>query len=94
MRSVFGKQRPTLRFERLPLTEAIMDVARAGMGIAVVSAWIAEQYLQTGELVAKRLASGALLRPWRLAYRSEFAHLAPRLLSALSSTLPRSQLAV
>lgn len=90
---VFGKERPKLRFERFPLTEAILDVVRAGMGIAILSEWIASPHLGNGGLVAKRLASGPLRRPWRLAWRPEFEEPALRLLSALVSTVPHAQLA-
>ncbi|WP_164018967.1 LysR family transcriptional regulator [Pyxidicoccus trucidator] len=89
MTQVFGRERPRLRFERLPLTEAILDVARAGMGVAVLSEWIASPHLGRGDLVVKRLASGPLRRPWRMAWRREVGDAALRLLAALESTAPR-----
>ncbi len=89
MTRVFGRERPRLRFERLPLTEAILDVARAGMGIAVLSEWVASPHLGKGELVAKRLASGPLRRPWRMAWRREVGEAALRLMDALEGTAPR-----
>ncbi|OJH36923.1 LysR family transcriptional regulator [Cystobacter ferrugineus] len=90
---VFGRARPRLRFEKIPLTEAIIDVARAGLGIAVLSEWVAGPHLGKGDLVAKRLASGPLLRPWRLAWRREVGDAALRLLAALETTAPRGLLA-
>lgn len=92
MTRVFGKKRPRLRYERLPLTEAILDMARAGMGIAVLSEWIAGPHLDRGDLVAKRLSGGPLSRPWRLAYRREAADGALRLLAVLGSAVPRARL--
>ncbi|AKF10376.1 Transcriptional activator MetR [Sandaracinus amylolyticus] len=86
MRRVFGRARPKLRFDRLPLTEAIIDVTRAGMGIAVLSEWIARPHLERGDLVAMRLASGPLRRGWRMAWRPEVADAAERLHAALSAT--------
>jgi LysR family transcriptional regulator for metE and metH len=88
MTRVFGSARPRLRFERLPLTEAILDVARAGMGIAVLSEWIASAHLAKGDLLVKRLASGPLHRPWRLAWRHGIDAAALRLRSALAATVP------
>jgi LysR family transcriptional regulator for metE and metH len=91
--SVFGRQKPKLKFMHLPLTEAIIDAARAGMGIAVLSEWMASGYLGSGDLVVKRLASGALRRPWRIAYRREAADVAERLVGALASAAPRLHVA-
>ncbi|GMU01467.1 LysR family transcriptional regulator [Corallococcus caeni] len=89
MTQVFGRERPRLRVERLPLTEAILDVARAGLGVAVLSEWITTPHLGRGDLVVKRLASGPLRRPWRMAWRKEVGDAALRLLAALESTVPR-----
>ena len=89
---VFGRARPRLTFERLPLTEAIFDLARAGMGVAVLSEWIAAPHLGRNELVAKRLSSGPIERPWRLAWRPEIDSASERLISALRSTVPHARL--
>ncbi len=78
-----------LRFQHLPLTEAILDFARVDMGIAVLSEWIAAPHLQGGDLVAKRLASGPVRRPWRIVWRREFEDGALRLLAALEQSAPR-----
>jgi LysR family transcriptional regulator for metE and metH len=93
-RSVFGRRRPKLEFLRFPLTEAIMDAARAGMGIAVLSEWVANGYLDGGELVVRRLASGPLRRPWRIAYREELASVAERLRGVLVAVRPHLRVAV
>jgi len=89
LRSVFGRRKPRLTFLALPLTEAIVDAARAGMGIAVLSEWMVSGYSSDGALVVKRLSSGPLRRPWRIAYRRESAEVAQRLLSALAASAPR-----
>jgi len=90
-RNTFGRRRPKLQFLRLPLTEAIIDAARAGMGVAVLSEWMASGYVDQGEreLVVRRLASGPLRRPWRIAYREELQNVAERLKGALQSSVPR-----
>ncbi len=85
---VFGRSVPKLEFLRLPLTDAILDVARAGMGIAVLSEWIASAHLGT-ELVALRLATGPTLRPWRIAHRPGFGEAARILGQALAGLAPR-----
>lgn len=53
---VFGRSRPRVSSLRFPLTEAIVDAARAGMGVAVLSEWIAGSYRDGGDLLVKRLA--------------------------------------
>jgi LysR family transcriptional regulator for metE and metH len=93
LRRVFGRTRPTLEFLRLPLTEAIVDAARAGLGIAVLSEWIASFYLAAGGLVVKRLASEALRRPWRIAYRRDATEVARQLASAIEGAAPRLEAA-
>ena len=77
------------RYSHFPLTEAIIDTARAGMGIAVLSEWMASGYVEQGDLVVRRLSSGPLRRPWRIAYRDELAAVAERLRGALVGVVPR-----
>lgn len=86
--NVFGRRRPKLAFQLFPLTEAVVDAARAGLGIAVLSEWIASGYLGGPDLVAKRFSSG-LRRPWRIAYRREFSEAARLLGNVLSGAPPR-----
>jgi LysR family transcriptional regulator for metE and metH len=92
--SAFGRRVPKLSFLRFPLTEAVMDAARAGMGVAVLSEWMASGYLDTGELSIRRLAAGPLRRPWRIAYRREAALAAQRLAGILANAAPRLRVAV
>lgn len=89
LRAAFGRRRPKLQFLHLPLTEAIIDAARAGMGVAVLSEWVANGYLERSELVVRRLAKGPLKRPWRIAYRAELESVAERLKAALVDVAPR-----
>jgi len=89
MRRLFGRKRPKkLRFERLPLTDTILEAARGGLGIAVMSEWIASPHLGD-DLVALRLDTGPMRRPWRLAYRDELGPIALSLHQALTSAQPR-----
>lgn len=85
---VFGRGRLPDKFERFPLTEAVIEVARAGLGVAILSEWIAGPHLQRGDLVARRLATGPIQRPWRIAWRREAAGPARRLLAALKTAAP------
>jgi LysR family transcriptional regulator, regulator for metE and metH len=87
---VFGRARPRVQNVRFPLTEAIVDATRAGMGIAVLSEWMAGPYLDAGDLVVKRLRGKPLDRPWRVAFRREVADGARLLAAALAHTPPRA----
>jgi hypothetical protein len=89
LNGVFGRSLPRLEFLRFPLTEAIIDAARAGMGIAVLSEWIASGYLPSSDLVVKRLDGKPLARPWRIAFRREASESAAVLARALESAAPR-----
>ena len=86
---IYGATIPKLNIIRLPLTDAIVDMARAGLGVAILSEWVASSYLDTGDLVVKRLVSGPLRRPWRIAYRREAAEPAELLAATLDGTPPR-----
>jgi LysR family transcriptional regulator, regulator for metE and metH len=88
-RNVFGRRSPKLSYLLFPLTEAVVDATRAGMGVAVLSEWMASQYVERGELLIKRLPSGALRRPWRLAYRRSAGDAALRLQAVLARSAPR-----
>ncbi|HKO50173.1 MAG TPA: LysR family transcriptional regulator [Polyangiaceae bacterium] len=89
LREVFGRRKPKLELLRFPLTEAIVDAARAGLGIAVLSEWMASGYASDRELVIKRLANRPLRRPWRIAYQRSATEVAERLIGALSASAPK-----
>jgi LysR family transcriptional regulator for metE and metH len=85
----FGRSLPKIMPLQFPLTEAIIDAARAGMGIAVMSEWIAGPYLDRGDVVMKRLSGRPLLRPWRMAFRPELSATSSALRAALERSAPR-----
>lgn len=94
LRQVFGSRRPRIHAERLPVTEAIVELARAGLGVAVLSEWIAAPYLRGPEsdLRILRLEKGPLMRRWRFAYRRDLAALAPLLTDAILGARPVTRL--
>lgn len=83
--AVFGRAQPRLDVSWVPLTEAIVELSRAGMGIGVLTEWVAGPYLKAGGLVAKRLTRKVLRRPWQLAWRRSLGASGPRLLRALKT---------
>ncbi len=86
---VFGARLPRQRGVYFPLTEAIVDAARAGMGVAILSEWIALPYVGGPDLVVKRFAGAPLRRPWRMAFRREVEGPARALAAALEPSAPR-----
>jgi LysR family transcriptional regulator for metE and metH len=88
VRQVFGRSSPRGEGLRFPLTETVVDAARAGMGVAAMSEWVARAYLPAGDLVAKRFREKRLQRPWRIAYRKEVSARAKPFAAALRGAAP------
>jgi len=86
---VFGRKVPKLKTLTFPLTEVMMDAARAGMGVAALSEWIALPYLAAGDLLVKRMKGRDLKRPWRMAFGKEHEGAARRLGMALGGVVPK-----
>lgn len=58
----------------VPITEVMMELVKAGAGIAVVHRWIAEPQLRSGAVVACRLTRGGLWKPWKAVYPRATTH--------------------
>ena len=72
------------------LTEAIIEMVRAGMGVTVLARWLAEPYVRSGGLMTLHLGTRGLWRDWRLASLRE-CPLVPdlkRIAEAFASVLP------
>jgi LysR family transcriptional regulator for metE and metH len=85
----FGRQVPRLKTLKFPMTEVMMDAARAGLGVAALSEWIALPYLAVGDLVVKRMKGRDLKRPWRMAFAREKEAAARTLASAIAGAVPK-----
>lgn len=55
---------------QISLTEAMLELAKAGMGIAVLARWAVEPYVRAGSLCAVPLTGNGVIRQWRVAVRS------------------------
>lgn len=87
------------RWTPLALTEAMLEMARAGRGVGVMARWAAAPSLRQGGLVAKRITRSGLPRQWKAAwvrrrklpaYLSEFVRCLARETRPAVRTLERS----
>jgi LysR family transcriptional regulator for metE and metH len=53
---------------KLPLTDAIVEMVRAGMGVAVLNLWSVRPYLKSSELKAIRVTKAGFKRIWHAAH--------------------------
>lgn len=58
------------------LTEAIVEMARAGLGVAALARWMIHPHLKSTSVKAVRLGRSGLRRDWRIAYRRSDPRLA------------------
>jgi LysR family transcriptional regulator for metE and metH len=72
------------RIMEIPLTEAIVEMAAAGAGIAFMACWAVSPHLQSGKLVGRSLGSPGVRRQWyavtlrnhhKTAYMTDFLNL-------------------
>ena len=48
----------------MPLTEAILELVKAGLGVSVMARWAIEPALKTGTVRAIRITRRGVFRPW------------------------------
>lgn len=61
------------RVEEVQLTEAITELVKAGLGVAVLAQWAVQPLLDTGALIARPLTSRGLHREWRAVMPKDLA---------------------
>jgi LysR family transcriptional regulator, regulator for metE and metH len=67
------------RLSRVPLTEAIIEMVRAGMGVSVLPRWSIEPAIRDGLIKALRITEAGVFRQWtavQLAARQEPPYIA------------------
>ena len=57
------------RVSHIQLTEALIEMVKAGLGITVLQRWSAAPQLERGELVARPLTPAGRLRHWKAVWR-------------------------
>lgn len=58
------KQRRPAKVYKITLTEAILEMVKAGLGVAVLPNWVIRPYVQSGQLTAVRLTEHGVRRTW------------------------------
>jgi LysR family transcriptional regulator, regulator for metE and metH len=52
------------RVSEVPLTEAILELVKAGLGVGVVAGWAVEPAVAAGQVAAIRISKHGVFRPW------------------------------
>jgi LysR family transcriptional regulator, regulator for metE and metH len=55
------------QLREVQLTEAIIEMVRAGLGVSVLARWLVEPHLRDGRIATVRLGKRGVWRDWRLA---------------------------
>jgi LysR family transcriptional regulator, regulator for metE and metH len=63
------------RVEEVLLTEAILELIKAGLGVAVLARWAVQPVVDAGAVVARPLTARGLHREWRVAMPKDLARL-------------------
>lgn len=67
MREFFRETAPA-SISRIQLTEAIIEMIHAGMGVGIFATWVIAPYLQSKQIVTMPLKSPLKKRTWKAAY--------------------------
>jgi LysR family transcriptional regulator for metE and metH len=67
-RALFRGTRGPKRVEIVPLTEVTVQLVRSGRGVAILSAWAAQPYADSGDVAAIALSGPHTTRRWSAVY--------------------------
>jgi len=106
LRSLLAAERaPMPEIQIVPLTEAIVELVKAGLGVGLMSRWAVSPYEASGQLVTRRFTRAGLKERWSAVYRKDAAGRLPlgrfaellrarpvnRLSRAVTASRPRSR---
>jgi LysR family transcriptional regulator for metE and metH len=72
-----AERAPMPRVQVIPLTEAIVQLVKAGLGIGLLSRWAVAPYEARGEIVTRRFTRAGLAETWSAVYRRDAEDRAP-----------------
>ncbi|MBD2703467.1 LysR family transcriptional regulator [Spirosoma sp. BT702] len=61
--TIFKNRRPR-KVHKITLTEAILEMVKAGLGVSVMPTWVVRPYVQAGQLATVRITQKRILRTW------------------------------
>lgn len=67
-REIFVEHQPAA-VRRVPLTEAIIELVKAGQGVSLMSRWAMRPWVERGEIVSRPLVAPGVTRRWQAVYR-------------------------
>ena len=70
---LIAEQTPMLEFQVVPLTEAIVELVKADLGVGLMSRWAVSPYEATGQIVTRRFTKSGLRERWSAVYRPDAA---------------------
>lgn len=56
------------QFTQVRLTEAIIEMVKAGIGVSIMAAWAVQPHIDNGQLVARPLTRRGVFRQWQAAF--------------------------
>lgn len=72
LRELIAAERATLpRVVPIPLTDAMVELVKAGLGVAIVSRWAVAPWESRGEIVTRRFTRAGLAESWSAVYRRD-----------------------
>jgi LysR family transcriptional regulator for metE and metH len=78
------------RVVRVPLTDALVELVKASLGVAIVSGWAVAPWAARNEIVTRRFTRAGISEQWRSVYRRDAAERLPlaRFTELLTSAAP------
>jgi len=74
LRELLAVERAAMpRVVPVPLTDALVELVKAGLGVALVSRWAVAPWQARGEIVARRFTRAGLAETWSAVYRRDAA---------------------
>jgi LysR family transcriptional regulator for metE and metH len=88
-----AERAPMPKIQLIPLTDAIVELVRAGLGVGLVSRWAVAPHEASGQIVTRRFTKAGMKERWSAVYKRHDAERRPvlaRFAELLRATPPTS----